>query len=222
MSSAEAKRFREFGGFFKSYLSVSTLVVASTPIFVGLIGALPRFDALSTLMTTLSSVVCFFMVAYVFYVRHRVAPWFVPIVLGATKSFNPSPKRTFWLTALPLILLVLGLLSLSVYLNVYTESIAAARSTALSGIRDSHSPPPPATDEHTLATKTPFSQVSYYQGLIVLYVAFYAFIELAFIVMAMKEYVLAIANVSDLDMIADSAGLKIQHKDPATPSGTQP
>src|SRR5690348_6082893 len=72
------KRVRSFAIFFKNYMSVSTLVVAALPVPVTSLGFIPTFAAQKNLLSVYTSLFCFLLLGFVFYVRHSFARTMFP------------------------------------------------------------------------------------------------------------------------------------------------
>jgi hypothetical protein len=69
----EPKRVRSFALFFKNYMSISTLIVAALPVPVTSLGLIPTFAAQTKLFSVYSSLFCFLLLGFIFYLRHSLA-----------------------------------------------------------------------------------------------------------------------------------------------------
>lgn len=69
----EPKRVRSFALFFKNYMSISTLVVAALPVPVTSLGFIPTFAAQTKLFSVYTSLFCFLLLGFIFYLRHSLA-----------------------------------------------------------------------------------------------------------------------------------------------------
>jgi hypothetical protein len=63
---------------FKSYMSVSSLVVAALPIPLAATGTIPVFAEQKGIFAACSSLLCFLVLGFIFYMRHALASWMLP------------------------------------------------------------------------------------------------------------------------------------------------
>src|SRR5947208_3712302 len=88
----EPRRVKAFARFFKNYMSVSTIVTAALPIPVTALGAIPTFKSQTAMFATYSSLFCFLLLAFIFYMRHGLARWmFVGFVAKREKPTLRMP-----------------------------------------------------------------------------------------------------------------------------------
>ena len=97
----EAQRIKAFATFFKSYMSVSAIVIAALPIPITKLRLIPMYKTQANLYSTYTSLFCFLVLGFVFYSRHSIARWMFPEYIGAKKHMGHSV-----IAILPLILLV--------------------------------------------------------------------------------------------------------------------
>ena len=69
----DPRRLRAFASFFKSYMSVSSLVVAALPIPLAATGTIPVFAEQKGVFAACSSLFCFLVLGFIFYMRHALA-----------------------------------------------------------------------------------------------------------------------------------------------------
>src|SRR5438046_1398210 len=74
----DPRRVRAFASFFKNYMSISSVIVAALPIPVTAFGALPTFADQKAILSTYTSLFCFLVLGFIFYVRHGLAHWMFP------------------------------------------------------------------------------------------------------------------------------------------------
>lgn len=86
---ADPKRVRAFATFFKRYMSISSLVVASLPIPVTSFGLIPTFSAQTKLLSVYTSLFCFLALGFIFYSRHQLARIMFPEYFGREEA-EPS------------------------------------------------------------------------------------------------------------------------------------
>jgi hypothetical protein len=68
----QASRVKGFAAFFKSYMSVWTLVVAALPIPVGAFKLIPTFESQRSYLSVYTSLFCFLSLGFIFFERHRL------------------------------------------------------------------------------------------------------------------------------------------------------
>ncbi len=175
-------RLKGFATFFKNYMSVSTIVVAAAPIPVGSLHLIPTFDAHRGLIMTLSSLLSFLLLAFVFFNR---------VPLGKAMFRRGKEGSGLLVSLVPLMFIAASVVSIMVYLlvlnSVVNVSDEALKSAAFGQIRDG-------------------------TYLILLQVAFFACAELAFIIMALREYLQDLLGISDIDMIMAK---KVRRRNPS-------
>jgi hypothetical protein len=67
-----ASRVIGFATFFKSYMSVWTVVVAALPIPVGVFKLIPNFEAQRSYLSVYTPLFCFLSLGFIFFQRHRL------------------------------------------------------------------------------------------------------------------------------------------------------
>ncbi len=72
LGPTEASRVRGFARFFRSYMSVWTLVVAALPIPVGTFKLIPTFEVQRSYLSVYTSLFCFLSLGFIFFQRHRL------------------------------------------------------------------------------------------------------------------------------------------------------
>src|SRR4051794_10613179 len=81
----DAKRIKSFARFFKSYMSVSAILVAALPIPVTSFKLLPVFEAQQKILSVYTPLFCFLLISYVFFCRHSFARWMFPVRKSTTE-----------------------------------------------------------------------------------------------------------------------------------------
>jgi len=69
----DPKRVRSFALFFKNYMNISTLIVAALPVPVTSLGFIPTFAVQTKLLSVYTSLFCFLLLGFIFYLRHSLA-----------------------------------------------------------------------------------------------------------------------------------------------------
>ncbi len=67
---AEPVRFAAFARFFKAYMGTAAVVTASLPLPVAAFHLIPTYAAQEKFLSTYTSLFCFLLLAYLFYIRH--------------------------------------------------------------------------------------------------------------------------------------------------------
>jgi len=67
------ERVRAFARFFKNYMSISSLVVASLPIPVTAMRLIPTYKAQTYILSVYTPLFCFLTLGFIFYIRHSLA-----------------------------------------------------------------------------------------------------------------------------------------------------
>lgn len=230
----EAVRIRRFARFFKNYMSVSSLILASLPIPVTAWKVLPIYEAHRGILTTYTPVFCFLILGFLFFSRHYLARRFFPEYLGF--AFGAASSATFrwgmrvervwnWFFAMsPFFLIALSVLFVYLYHELLAISLSAA-----SGLDPllidkfvphvAGSEPLPMLpagqlylSEQYIMNNLSFAGVPFGSQLILYYLAIFCCAEAAFVLMAMKEYLQDLARLTDMQLIVGHA--------PASPKGT--
>jgi hypothetical protein len=176
----QPKRIREFAVYFKNYMGVSSLVTAALPIPVTLWHLIPTYDAQRRFLSVYTSLFCFLLLGYVFFVRDRLA--------GALLRERPEGTLGSWRFIYVPALLILGCLIMVVcyhgVLNWSVTELASKNDSTAAILRD--------TDVRLIPLGTP---------LMLIYLAIFLSAEGAFILMATKEYLQDIAGISDAKLL---------------------
>jgi hypothetical protein len=126
-----ASRVASFASFFKSYMSVSAVVVASLPIPLTTLGAIPTFTSQSAYLATYTSLFCFLLLGFTFYSRKFLAVVF----FGPSKALNGGSPfgevvrvlASTFLQILPLLLIVGAALAAFRYHIILNDALVIAR-----------------------------------------------------------------------------------------------
>ena len=86
----DPRRVRAFANFFKNYMSVSSVLVAALPIPVTALGALPTFADHKTVLSTYTSLFCFLVLGFIFFMRHGLAKWMFPEMRSEGLAIPPD------------------------------------------------------------------------------------------------------------------------------------
>lgn len=183
-------RVRNFANFFKGYMGLSSVVTAALPIPVTAFKLIPTYKAYTPVLSTYTSLFCFLLLGYVFYSRHRLA-W---LYFGEGPSF--APKRNMAL--LPAVLIILSLLLVFLY------HVELKNSLATLVLQLSQSGPGDFSSERILSS-TDYRDVPNAVELMVLYLGIFLSAELAFIIMATREYLQDAIGIPESDLFGGVA-----------------
>ena len=142
----EPTRVKAFANFFKRYMSISSVVAAALPIPVTAINLIPTYSAQTELLSTYTPMICFLMLGYLFFMRHRIGMGMFGVALEQfrfqQKRSHPRDddestlinrahenrlrvmrRRAFIIDSLPLLLIVLTIGSIFTYHMIYDRSV---------------------------------------------------------------------------------------------------
>lgn len=181
----DPKRMRQFVGFFKNYMGLSTFVVAAMPIPVGSLQLIPvyRPDVGST--SVITSLICFLLLSFVFYSRHGVARILFPDVALRAVGVGRQEEARVRAEERREKLRHMGFSSLIVLLILATLFFFFFYQSVWMGFSGN---PGSATVDTRLR-------------LMISYTGFFASAEAAFVLMATREYLQDMLQLSDTDQI---------------------
>ena len=179
-SAQRPLRIAIFANFFKSYMSVSTIVAASIPIPVASLKLIPAYAQQKGYLTVYASLFCFLSLAFVFSIRRRLA----------ARLF--SSRRPSTLIALaPALCILLTLASILSYHFLLDHSLKQLRSLGVTG----------PTSE--ILNGADYSDIPDSLALSACYLGIFLFSELAFVLMAMREYLQDLLNLDEVALMKD-------------------
>jgi hypothetical protein len=182
----EPKRIQAFARFFKSYMSVSSVVTASLPIPVTAMQLIPTYAAQTRFLSTYTSLFCFLLLAFLFYSRHALA----------RAMFR---KRGSGLIAVaPLLLIAASLTIVFAYHVVLDASVRDAQEIWLRKGAAVYS------TQKILADTDPL-EIPQATALIGLHMAMFLTAEAAFILMALREYLQDLLGLDEVQLIGVKA-----------------
>ncbi len=215
-------RAKNFAQFFKNYMSIWSVVVAALPIPITSFGLIPVFEFQKGVFSTYTTLFCFLLLGYIFYSRHRIAKFFFPEYYLEKQKINiqktdyakilsisseeAKQVRLFELemsgirnrylattskiyNALPGILILLSLSSAFSYNYVVEDLISGHRKYS---------------DLTRYGVLQNVSLSSYGSSLLMIsYLGIFIFAEAAFILMAIKEYLQDLLQISDKSLMMD-------------------
>jgi hypothetical protein len=171
-------RLALFANFFKGYMSVSTIVAAAIPIPITSWKLIPIYSQQRGFLTVYSSLFCFLLLAFVFSIRHRLArPMFFRGRMGGL------------IAALPALFIVLTLGSIVTYHALIQRSIEQLRELGLH------------LTTIELLDKIDATEIPYAIELAACYLGIFIFAELAFVLMAIREYLQDLLHLDELALL---------------------
>jgi hypothetical protein len=176
-------RIRAFANFFKSYMSVSTVVAAAIPIPIASWKLIPIYAQQKTFLTVYASLFCFLLLAFVFSIRH----WLCPHMFG----------RTRWsvvIGTLPVLFIALTLGCILAYHATLLASFELWRDRGVNA---------PA---NKLLEISDFKEIPYALILAATYLGIFIFAEAAFVLMAIREYLQDVLHLDEIKLLRGQAG----------------
>lgn len=190
--TAKSLRITRFASFFKSYMSVSTIVAAAIPIPIAAWKLIPIYTQQRGFLTVYASLFCFLLLAFVFSIRHRLAP----------RMFSGG-KQGLFIAALPFLFILLTLACILAYHAVLQLSVQQLREL---GIQASTS---------DLLARMDSTEIPYALALALCYLGIFVFAEAAFVLMAIREYLQGVLHLNETALLHGVPGFA----PPSAPTG---
>lgn len=179
----EPVRFAAFAQFFKAYMGTAAVITAALPIPVEAFHLIPTYEAQSRFLGTYTSLFCFLLLAYFFYVRH----WLGRLMFYSEAGGEIGLRR--FVTLLPLALIGASLFLVYLYHHYMMDSLNFFLQT---GVTNS------TTD---LLKVTDYREIPDNVALTVCYLGMFLTAEAAFILMALREYLQDVLKLQDAALI---------------------
>ncbi len=179
----EPARFAAFAQFFKAYMGTASVVTASLPIPVAALHLIPTYAAQEKFLSTYTSLFCFLMLGYFFYVRHWLGR-----LMFATRADGHVRLRSF-LAFVPLVLILSSLGLVALYHHYLMQSLLVFTQQ---GVMSS------TTD---ILKAVDYREIPYSLQLTVCYLGMFLTAESAFILMALREYLQDVLKIQDASLI---------------------
>jgi hypothetical protein len=176
-------RFAAFAQFFKAYMGTASIVTASLPIPVAAFHLIPTYAAQEKFLSTYTSLFCFLMLGYLFYIRHA---------LGRAMFFTrPDGHVAFraFLSFVPLLLILASLSFVALYHHYLMDSLLVF---SQQGVMSS------TTD---VLKSVDYREIPDSLQLTVCYLGMFLTAEAAFILMALREYLQDVLKIQDASLI---------------------
>lgn len=176
-------QFAAFARFFKAYMGTASIVTASLPIPVAAFHLIPTYGAQEKYLSTYTSMFCFLMLAYFFYIRH----WLGRLMFYSKPDGEVAVRRLISFVPLLLILTSFGLVYL--YHHYLAESLGILTDQGL------------FSTTNDALKRMDYREIPYSVALTVYYVGMFVTAEAAFILMALREYLQGVLKISDTSLI---------------------
>jgi hypothetical protein len=187
-------RLAVFANFFKGYMSMSAVVAASIPIPVTSWKLIPIYAQQRGFLTVYASLFCFLLLAFVFSIRHRLArPMFFKSGVSGTVA------------ALPAVFIALTLGCVIGYHAVLQQSIGQLRDVGFSSF-----------STKDLLEQVDATQIPYAVELAACYLGIFIFAELAFVLMAIREYLQDVLRLDEVALLRGKAQVRETAEEPVT------
>jgi hypothetical protein len=180
--TGEGQDIQKFGRFFTGYMGTASLVTAALPIPVRSLHLIPAFASQEKFMNTYTSMSCFLVFAYVFYSRHALAR-----CMFARRGGHFALR--LWVSVLP-VLFICG--SIGCAIAYHHELGEALDALAAAGAR---------LPSSVLLSKIDAREIPASGGLIVVYLGMFVFAEVAFVLMAIREYLQDALKLEERELI---------------------
>jgi hypothetical protein len=184
-SDGKRTRLAAFANFFKSYMSVSTIVAASIPIPIGAWRLIPIYSQQRGFLTVYASLICFLLMAVMFSVRHRLS----------VAIFGGSFAATL-IAILPFACIVLTLACIFFYHSTLLDSIQQLRSQGVMGSTDA------------VLNSADISEIPFALKLSACYLGIFVFAEAAFLLTAMREYLQDALHLDEIALLHGEPGIE--------------
>ncbi len=179
----EPARFTAFAQFFKAYMGTASLVTAALPIPVAAFHLIPTYEAQAKFLSTYTSMFCFLMLAYFFYIRH----WLGRLMFYTRADGDVAFRRI--ISVVPLVLIVTSFSLVFLYHHYLVQSLSFFLEN---GVLNSTAEVLKATD---------YREIPNSLALTLCYIGMFVTAEAAFILMALREYLQDVLKLKDGSLI---------------------
>jgi hypothetical protein len=206
----EPRRVQQFAHFFKSYMSLASVVTAALPVPVTAIGLIPTYAVQTKYLSTYTSMFCFLCLGFVFYSRHQLAPRMFPGFIRAVRHADAAPEdrnvtdiigeafhdfdravSKLFVPILPLLLIAAALFCAAMYQDTLVLSLQQVMKGQIGQ----------GVGEADVLKRTNLFDIPNRLRLDLYYVGMFVTAETAFIVMAIKEYLQDLLGLSDFTIM---------------------
>jgi hypothetical protein len=175
------ERVARFANYFKTYMGLSTMVTAALPIPLTVLNIIPMFEAHRRIFSAYTSLFCFLLLAYVFYMRH------------------PLARLLFSNRRLSHLLPLIGVLGAIIFFALYHFLLENDIMSIKSGYQFANNGSPTTAQ---IFADWPIDRIPNGILLTGVYIAAFVFAEFAFVIMATREYMQDVLNIGELELYA--------------------
>ena len=176
-------RLAAFAKFFKAYMGTASVVTASLPIPVAALHLIPTYAAQEKFLSTYTSLFCFLMLAYLFYIRHWLGR-----LMFSTRPDGHVVLRSF-LVFVPFLLILSSLGLVALYHYYLTQSLQVfTQQGVMNGTTD-------------ILKSVDYREIPYSLPLTACYLGMFLTAESAFILMALREYLQDVLKIVDASLL---------------------
>jgi len=179
----EPARFAAFAKFFKAYMGTASVVTASLPIPLAAFHLIPTYAAQEKFLSTYTSMFCFLLLGYLFYIRHSLGR-----LMFYTRPDGRVRLRLF-VSFVPLLLILASLGLVFLYHHYLLDSLAVFSER---GVMNTTPDVLKAAD---------YREIPDSLALTVCYLGMFLTAEAAFILMALREYLQDVLHIQDESLI---------------------
>jgi hypothetical protein len=177
------RRIETFANFFKSYTNVSTVVAAAAPVPVATLKLIPLYSQQKGFLTVCASLLCFLVLAFVFFIRHSLA-----------KAMFSTGRQAFVIKTLTLLFIGSTLGCLFGYQATLRESLQQLRDIGAIGSTSG------------LLEQTDYAEIPRSLALGAYYLGIFVFAEAALVVMALREYLQDVLRLDEGVLLKRAGG----------------
>lgn len=226
-----AAGFKNFAAFFKNYMGVMPIVTAAVAPVVTAFKVLPIYSRDSKIAAALSGILGFLLLAWVFYARHAMGRAMFSSNTVPLGGLGPSPgsisarymplkrTRSALVILLPLLLVASSVFCYYVYYTRLNESVMMGQACAYakinvmpSDVRNLRAFLSGVPDNELVPRKVILQDENHpieHEGVILIsYIGIFLFAELAFIIMATREYLQDLLGITDRQLIEPEPEIK--------------
>ena len=187
------QRMARFADFFRGYMGSAPMIAAALPIPVTAGKIIPTYAEHTSFLTAYTSMLCFLVVAFVFYRRHRIGTYMLPATWGKSSRI----RGRFILSWTPMLCIIATVVSIIMY--HYSLDVSLAKQTGdYASEQDAHIEW--LLDTGTLRGWSWVFQATFFGS----YFGIFIFSTLAFSLMAVREYMQTVLELSDKDLVQKS------------------
>lgn len=190
-ANSPTQAIQDFPKFFRKYMIGLAGCAAAMPVVTASTKVIEAFEVDRLQVGAITSLFCFLVLGYVMFQRHALARWMFPEFTTQLTYERSSPSsvvvgKRAAMTLIPLILIVAAAISIFMYLY-WMDNIIESMSKEHNLLRSTVLNSPDVVQSKLLWTR-------------VFYVTTFVFAELAFVFMAIREYIQSMLGITDIQI----------------------